>query len=131
MNMSDSTRMTAKLIVTLGCGNAGAVEVERDGVRTKLLTVTGIHIDDRGEARVTMWTRDMDGTFEISHDTAAALVQLDSDRSIAFLDDEDAAALKHLHEALPGTALGIALSHGVSALAKIVAVLAKRQAVPW
>ena len=136
--------MPSKLIVKLGFSgssspeNTVAVQEEgKDPVTLRYCTRVVIDSGDSNDrkatptATVTMYTPGLDTTVDITADQAKAIMQYEAQRSLAFLDDADVGGLLELHATLEVVRGWPKDDIRLVPLAKILAVLAKREPSPF
>jgi hypothetical protein len=122
--------MPDKVILNID-GNQGEVFVELDGKRHKLRKCKSVVIradcDGVNEADLTLYTFDLASEITITRENAEAIMQVETDRQLAFLSDADVEELRklrgQLHD-LPG-------SGGFAAFDKLLAQLARREESPF
>jgi len=128
--------MPDKLILNIE-GNQGHVFVEIDGTRHKLRRCKSITIradaEGKNEADLTLYAFDFTSEVEITRNNADAILRFDARRSLAFLDDKDAKALRDWRESTRKLEIpsGYLLSDALPAIDKIIAELARREEITF
>lgn len=141
--------MPEKLIMKCGANaqESHVYLVLEDGTQRELLRCRRVVIDtgdaqlqDSPRATVEMWANDFDSTIEITHDQAQAIIRCADERSMSFLDSEEASEFIQFATSLNG--LGRADDddtgrshfmppHEIRLIRKIADVLKRREDLPF